>query len=301
MSFIKYNEKESLNPVGFNNLGQTCYYNALMQALLSCTSFVQIIKQINDNAEIENSNDFLKILKHIIKKIETANSQNDIAEINNLGGISWKYMIRELIKKTKTKFEFGQQCSVEAYTFLLQSLNFASLQNLFIHRRRNKLYCPNCETYFSDLNEINNIFEIKSNTFNNSFTQTNLNDFLLKQTDNIDENCICSNCKVKGSKSKHSNLVMIPEILFVMRDKYHTDSYDKSINFPEELVFTGKSKDNMIYKAVAQIEHSGNVNGGHYWAICKRKNKWYNINDAYVTSAEFKPSVNTYIVLYHIV
>jgi ubiquitin C-terminal hydrolase len=95
---------------------------------------------------------------------------------------------------------------------------------------------------------------------------------------------------------------MVPEILVVMSKKYDSEhKLNIYTDFPEVMEFKGNANNkNMRYEAVAQIEHSGDLNGGHYWAICKRKGGWFEINDMTVTPSQFQPSVNTYIVLYHL-
>ena len=42
------------------------------------------------------------------------------------------------------------------------------------------------------------------------------------------------------------------------------------------------------------------MSSGHYWAVCKRKGGWFCMNDMNITPAEFSPTNNTYIVIYHI-
>ena len=35
----------------------------------------------------------------------------------------------------------------------------------------------------------------------------------------------------------------------------------------------------MIFRQTAQIEHSGSMSGGHYWALCRRADGVYCLND----------------------
>ena len=54
MSLISYNNESELLPTGFINLGATCYFNALLQSMLSCTSFIDVI--INGKESSKNKN-----------------------------------------------------------------------------------------------------------------------------------------------------------------------------------------------------------------------------------------------------
>ena len=308
MALQIYNAKIEVLPAGFNNLGFTCYYNALLQSLLSCTSFIEKLYEINCNDEL------VKLLNYTLcnlKKIETdEHKENVMEEISKLGPLTWRAMIQKLARKSPdfAQFAIGQQCAAEGFGLFLQALEeFHNIQNLFIHRRRNKIFCNDCKAYFSQVDEINNIFEVEPLVETEEAPLVDLNKFLLSQTNIVDKDCICTICGVKSEKLRTSTLVMIPEILFVMSKKYKYDKNSKEsekmniyTNFPETLTFNAKNKNLFVYKAVAQIEHHGSMNGGHYFAICKRKNGWVCLNDTNVTPSEFKPTVNTYIVVYHI-
>jgi ubiquitin C-terminal hydrolase len=75
--------------------------------------------------------------------------------------------------------------------------------------------------------------------------------------------------------------------------------------FPPQMSFNGTGG-KLLYKVVAQIEHSGTVRGGHYIAKCLRKSPSNNIqlyccNDSLITAAtELKATPNTYMVFYHL-
>jgi len=310
MDLIKYDINFSLNPVGFNNIGFTCYYNSLLQSLLSCTSFVEELIAHKDEQD-----GLIKLLNYLIDKLtkldDPSFEHHEIYynEISNLGPITWKYMVNRIAKKSMN-FSYmasGQQCAAEGFSLLLQSIEeYHNIQNLFLYRRRNKLYCEDCKNYFSQIDEMNNIFEVEPHEIETKSFSKNLNEFLLNQKNNVDSNCRCSKCGTKSEKQKTSTLVMVPEILFVMAKKYkynngQSEKLDIYTDFPEILTFNAKKNTKLIYRAVAQIEHIGNsIHSGHYYAICKRKNKWYCINDTHVSEAEFKPTNNTYIVIYHI-
>ena len=46
MNLKKYNTEYTVEPFGFKNLGATCYFNAMVQSLLSCSSFNEAILKI---------------------------------------------------------------------------------------------------------------------------------------------------------------------------------------------------------------------------------------------------------------
>ena len=90
---------------------------------------------------------------------------------------------------------------------------------------------------------------------------------------------------------------MLPEIVIIMFNKYDHRTLHY---FPEEFELTSTNNKIMVYQLVAQIEHYGSRFGGHYFAKCRRQNnKVYLLNDQGCTPDNFKPNVNTYIVIYH--
>jgi ubiquitin C-terminal hydrolase len=185
----------------------------------------------------------------------------------------------------------------------MESLEKYNIDDLFTYRRKNVFYCPECKTNFSEINETNNVFIVEAD--NEQIQNNKLDDYLFKQKNNIDENCLCSNCNIRGAKTKISKLTMIPEVLFIMAKKYkyengHGSKLNIKVDFPEEMIFNGVNT-KLVYRAVAQIEHIGGLNGGHYYAICYRKGVWYCINDNSVAVSEFNPNENTYIVVYHLI
>jgi ubiquitin C-terminal hydrolase len=53
------------------------------------------------------------------------------------------------------------------------------------------------------------------------------------------------------------------------------------------------------YKLIGKIEHTGTMNGGHYWAHSFRAGSWWKINDANLAPSNAESSENTFIVAYH--
>lgn len=348
-SLISYNTKSEICPIGFRNLGATCYFNALLQSLLSCTSFIEELKYRKDDEQAKyNRHPITKLLIEFIEtsiyyedlcqKLDVAESIIDDTEtpqIRDLGATNdpdivstiaetktklqnyspqiWKQMILLLCQKKKVPiqtFMQGQQCVGEGYHYLLETMeNFQTIQNLFLHRYKSLIHCFDCERCVSDVECMYSLFEVEPNLkleqiekFQQYHIEArNMNEFLAKQSGYVDENYICPKCKKTGEKYRMNMLVMIPEVLVVMSKKYSTrQKLNVMTDFPERLEFKGKDGSQMVYEAVAQIEHSGGRHGGHYWAICRRKGGWFNINDMNVSPSEFRPTINTYIVFYHL-
>ncbi len=98
-------------------------------------------------------------------------------------------------------------------------------------------------------------------------------------------------------------LTMVPEILFCMFNLYVGFGGVRCTRyFPTRLEFPGVSGDKLVFRLVGQVEHSGSLAGGHYWARGLRAGaQVFLLNDTGVSPSAFAPTPNTYIVAYHYV
>ena len=310
-NLIRYNPKFELNPVGFHNKGATCYFNAMIQSLLSCTSFISVI--VSDKKKY-NENPITKAFIDIIE-----NSKTKPNSVYMISSNIWDIMMDILSKKNKSNMFMqlsGQQCAREGFHYLLDSIDsLRDIQNLFIHRYNTLIKCFDCDKCVSDVKRVNNLFEVQPELKNEQIDKFKkyhngdidpdgnilMDRFLEKQFGYVDKDFICPKCKMKGEKLTVDCLVMVPEILVVLSKKYSNgQKLDIYTNFPEYMEFTSNTENRLKYSAVSQIEHAGGLNGGHYWAICKRAGGWYNLNDSSISPGEFKPTNNTYMVFYHL-
>lgn len=290
---LSYNKSHTVEPKGLFNTGAICYFNATVQSLLSCTSFVEKCKDAGSDNKV------MECLKKVIGGAEPSIS----AEL-------WKYMSFTICAKNEydpRKFMKGQQCAREGYHRLLESIEeYGDIQDLFLHRYRSMIFCEKCDDFVSNVETTYNVFEIQPNLESEqleNFTlekKQDMNNFLSEQHSYV-ESYVCGKCKDKSKKYRIDKLVMVPEVLVVLAKKYVAN---RKINimteFPEFLEFNGSEK-KFKYCAVANVEHGGGLNGGHYWAVCKRGDKWYCFNDLSVKEVNgFKPTVHTYMVYYHL-
>jgi ubiquitin C-terminal hydrolase len=331
MSLTKYDESLAIHHIGFRNLGATCYFNALLQSMLSCTSFIDEIISHKNDVEYTNNTitkliiEFVELLKYyedLCKNNNTkkskdpeiiSNISDTQTKLNNYSPQIWKHMILILCKKKNipvSQFMQGQQCAGEGFHYLLEAIEeFQNIQNLFLHRYKSLIRCFDCDKWVSNVDCMYNLFEVEpdlklaqSEEFDQYNIETkNMNEFLTKQSSYVDKDYICPECKKRGEKYRMNALVMVPEVLVVMSKKYTLEQkLDVYTHFPKELMFTGCDANPILYEAVSQIEHYGGRHGGHYVAICRRKTGWFEFNDRMVVPSKFEPTKHTYIVFYHL-
>jgi len=319
-----YDSKYVPEPFGFKNLGATCYFNALLQSIISCPAFTRILVEQKDNEDYKN-NPVVQPLVQMVDvmnddKIETKDKEKFF---HGLAPTVWKAVFAKAMQRQdNVKFTPGQECAREGFHLFLEALDgLSEIQNLFLHRYQTLIFCQDCNKWVVNKECEYSLFEIQPSMISpqlfrfkeidpNYNKKQSLESFLKKQNSYVDEFFRCPECKKVESKFQTTRLLMIPEILVVLSKKYDMRGRRKShevTEFPSELMFEGKSEEGkeatpMKYDAVSRIEHMGSMNGGHYNCHAKRKDgKWYLLDDSSVAPGSFTPTKNTYLTFYHIV
>ncbi len=299
-----YNDKYVPSAQGFINLGATCHFNSLLQCILSNPVIYETLLAIKDKPHVKN-NRLAQLL------IDLWTDALEGKPIHNKGIPIW-HVIEHISKSQKNKVQMnsGQQDAHEDLMMFLDAIEtIPEVRRLFEHRHNILVYCDNCRDYVVDKYEENLVFEAQSDLKTDQLekykkldefyqTRMNLNDFLKKQNGYVDDGHRCPKCQIKCSKFKTVTLTMVPEILPIVFKKYMSKAITP---FPETLVFLTKNNKKLIYKLVAQSEHAGGMGGGHYWAICRRKEGWVNLNDSRVTPDSPGPTQSTYMVFYNFI
>jgi ubiquitin C-terminal hydrolase len=233
----------------------------------------------------------------------------DADTIAKLGPISWKTFAKALYTKSPSNLQFlqGQQCSSESISLMLDLLEgYSDVQRLFEYRKKVTLRCPECNQEFSSITEKGNLMELDIAEMNAINSGRPTESILANTVSFTDDHCLCPHCNMRSPKRRTCKLTMVPEIIIIVSKKYtfnqRTNVSTKvplHVQYPETLSFAAPGT-SIHYRAVAYIDHAGGMNGGHYWAVCRRAGQWYQINDRQVSKGSFSPNANTYIIMYHV-
>ncbi len=288
---------------GLPNFGNSCYFNSLLQCLLSCPSVFERLESIKKE-------------RHFLDNpiaVELYNFYNAVKKGENINQIQyklWTLLIRaSKSRQDRVTMQLGsQEDSHEGLMMIMSILDaLPSVRMLFEHAYNTQIYCHQCKDISSDKTEYNLTFEVQSNLqteqlpifrqFDTTYgKQRTLEEFIKFQTGYVDEDYMCSKCKRRSPKFKKTRLVVVPEIICAVIKKYERKEITP---FDEKMYFNAPGNKKLEYQLVAQSEHGGGIMGGHYWAICLRSDGWKKLNDSSVMNGKPGPTVYTYIVFYH--
>ena len=321
--------------IGIMNLGNTCFINSCLQVLIHCPLFMynltKNLKLINKDTPItsnflsicdlmtsteENSIDIsdFKNLLGIKHKIFEGYLQNDSqefcrilledisSELNEIKAQSLYRILSNSNKKSKKNRDkdFHTNFSQREKS-IITDLFYAQIVNTFTCECKNEIYS------FEKILDFPLLFPEKIN--NNKIKIHELLKLHFKM-EYIDFEINCSNCQKKSKHKKEIKISRPPEILILSLqriDQKTQNKLDYIVEYPKYLSlyeFTdhecGFDKE-CSYSLFAVINHSGNINSGHYYSFIKLgKIDWFLFNDSEVknikTIDDF--SENVYALFY---
>ena len=297
---ILYNKDKLLDPFGLINTGVICYMNSLLQALVSCTAFNQVILE---NEEYMHKTKIGTVLFEFIT-CATKNPKDT--------GVFSQKVVSTLVEELKVRhpnivYGHGQECASEGLSLLLELLNGPEIplndstssnpvSKLFCSKYRKVVVCEKC-------NHKNESIEYRNQHIIYKYDDI-AKDILISMNTLSDYKC--DKCSELGSCKEIVAITRIPEIL-VITDAvilacrlFHQPT---TINLtPPGFTFEGISGPIKYYK-VAQVEQSGSLNSGHYISKGIRKGlDTYLFNDQSVSKIDIlTPTPNTFLTFYHVI
>jgi ubiquitin carboxyl-terminal hydrolase 4/11/15 len=236
----------------------------------------------NQNYFLRNNDNNDDVNEYLIKKIEYLNNANPDFTYN----FDSKKSINSYLKKIKGR-----------YLNLICEFNWENLDQL---KKKSILSCKSIA-----VSE-----KTKNLTLNDCFNH-------FKLTEKLEENneWYCSICKKHQKAFKRLEIYYLPRnlIIHLKRFEYsslgryrtYADKIGSTIDFPVNdfdirSYIIGPHNDVSKYDLYGVSQHFGGVGGGHYTAVCKNDNNWYDYNDSHCgkTSSGNVVSNSAYMLFY---
>ncbi|XP_016728609.1 ubiquitin carboxyl-terminal hydrolase 20 isoform X1 [Gossypium hirsutum] len=294
---------------GLENLGNTCFINAVLQCFTHTVPFVLGLRSLNHHEKPchRNINSFC-LLCAVHDHIELS--------LNSSGGVVSPSKIFDNLSYISPSFERYQQ--EDAHEFLQCLLNrleeccldlklkddcssspdICLVKKVFGGQLVRKLCCCNCghisysyEPLIDLSLEIEDVDTLLSAL--ESFTK-------VEKIDDLVAKFRCENCEDKVSVEKQLMLDQAPSVAAFHLKRFKTKAtyvkkIDKHVVFPLELdlqpytnVNQTSNNEELKYQLYAVVKHSGyNPTSGHYVCYIRSSpDTWHNLNDSIVTSVE---------------
>lgn len=265
---------------GLLNAGARCYFNALLQALGSCSALHEELVREPAVRSSPTAALLLEFFQSNEPHQHLALFERMVVDLTER---------RELLQPL-----YGQQCAGEAFTLLMTAMeSLPSIQNLFLHRYRSSIQCGRCGHRTAPTEQKNNLFTIPGSV-------RHIESYMYHNTEQL-TGYRCESCHATDTNTLRENrLVLIPEILVMMFQKDH-ESAAVATDVPAQLTFQ-----KFQYRPVAYIQHYGSPSGGHYDCYALRgETHWLCFDDEQVTAVGDgrAPPIDkrhTYLVIYHL-
>ncbi|KAK1438437.1 hypothetical protein QVD17_04246 [Tagetes erecta] len=314
-------EKLSMVGAGLENLGNTCFFNAVLQCFTHSVLLVQGLYSYSHPTPCDCSNQLFCLICVLREHIELSLSSN------GKGVSPWKFV--DNLSYFSTSFLRYQQ--EDAHEFLqcfldrlescltnlktkddaLFSQSFNLVKQVFGGRVISKLRCCNCN-HISDTYEPSVDLSLEIEDANSLLTA--LESFTkVEHIEDEDMKFTCDHCKQKVSVEKQLMLDQVPPICAFHLKRFKNDgSYvekiDKHVEFPLELDLqpytSGSQSDNVNfnYELYAVVVHAGfTSSSGHYYCYIRyAPDKWYKFDDrkVFCVSEACVLSEEAYILFY---
>lgn len=293
-----YNEDFIPDVMGLHNTGVICYLNSMMQVFFSCSALNQYMFE-NKQKFLDAAHKGRPLGMMYIKLLEENGILWNGKKVTRIEDTTFTVrqgtvapILREIIESRKRNnstnnlLHHHQECYHEGLTYFIEALSDidSAIEDLFSIRYKMAVHCRVCKTTKEGPQEKPNfyfaLFEEDPILQGSLDSKVRIEDYIKRHV-HIPEDYKCDKCKAmnkvitdaKGVKTVAPNiqqvyrLARISSIIILIFNKYDEK---KMKYFPDSLDFSSKEGSHLHYELISQVEHYGNMRGGHYLTKCRR-------------------------------
>ena len=296
---------ENIKFKGLHNLGQTCYFNSLIQCLLHTPLFRNAIKSLPRRALSVN---VLRELSCLFQRMSDNNSQEYLSPSR-----CFKAAIRIPECQEAGMTTTRQEDAGEFFLRLIEHFRkkFRPLSDIFEGDLQSTHTCQRCSHSSTNIHPFTllSLSFPDANNHQNQYNNSRTHDIYNLLDDFVSSEIIfdyrCDYCPVQYPTEKNLRIFSTPKILVLQLGRFSgLNKIEEYVRFPSQLKFNYGTADNteyQLYRITGVIVHEGpNISEGHYYSYFIAEDKWIEANDRIIQEVSWDTvrSRNVYLLFY---
>ncbi|KAL7419595.1 ubiquitin-specific protease ubp15 [Cryptotrichosporon argae] len=287
-NFVNYDSKKETGHVGLKNQGATCYMNSLLQSLYCTNYFRRAVYQIPTDQDVP-SESLALALQRVFYHLQTSNQPVGTTELTKSFG--WK-SLDSFMQHDVQEFSRILQDKLEEKMKGTPAEN--AIPHLFKGQIRNYIKCINVDFESARTEDF---YDIQLTIKGIKNLRDSFRDYVSVETLDGENKYMAEGFGLQDAR-KGAIFQSLPPVLHLQLRRFEYDMEKDALvkindrhEFPFEIdleEFLDESADRSVshkYKLHGVLVHSGDLHGGHYFALIKpeKDGRWFKFDDDRVT------------------